>query len=74
MHIVKYRHTRFFAVYDAAGELVVVTVYKRGAQEVVRRLIEIGSIGEMSKEALVSADAFLLRPNVMQKRNEKEHG
>lgn len=31
---------RFWAVYDA-DELVCITVYKKGAQEVVRRLIEI---------------------------------
>ena len=29
---------RFWAVYDACGELVCVTVYKKGAREVVRRL------------------------------------
>jgi len=31
---------RFWAVYDADGSLVCVTVYKRGAKEVVRRLTE----------------------------------
>ncbi len=40
MQVTKYRDSRFFAVYDTAGELVVVTVYKRGAQEVVRRLTQ----------------------------------
>ena len=34
----KYGASRFWAVVDAAGELVCVTVYKRGAEEVVRRL------------------------------------
>jgi len=29
---------RFWGVYDEAGELVCVTVYKKGALEVVRRL------------------------------------
>jgi hypothetical protein len=29
---------RYWAVYDAAGVLVCVCVYKKGAQEVVRRL------------------------------------
>jgi hypothetical protein len=29
---------RYWAVLDAAGALVCVTLYKRGAQEVVRRL------------------------------------
>ncbi len=32
------RHGRYWRVLDAAGELVCLTVYKRGAQEVVRRL------------------------------------
>jgi hypothetical protein len=32
------RYGRYWEVRDAAGELVCVTVYKRGAQEVVRRL------------------------------------
>lgn len=32
------RHKRFWAVLDAADELVCLTVYKRGAAEVVRRL------------------------------------
>lgn len=32
------RRARFWEVVDAAGELVCLTVYKRGAKEVVRRL------------------------------------
>jgi ribosomal protein S10 len=32
------RHKRFWAILDAAGGLVCLTVYKRGAMEVVRRL------------------------------------
>ena len=34
----KYGKSRFWAVIDAAQELVCITVYKRGALEVVRRL------------------------------------
>jgi hypothetical protein len=30
---------RFWAIYDGAGKLVAVTVYKRGANEVRRRLL-----------------------------------
>ncbi len=37
MTIKKYGQ-RYFAVYDDDGELVCVTVYKKGAREVVRRL------------------------------------
>ena len=32
------RRNRFWEVLDTSGELVCLTVYKRGAQEVVRRL------------------------------------
>ena len=32
------RRGRFWEVIDSAGELVCITVYKRGAKEVVRRL------------------------------------
>ena len=32
------RYGRYWAVYDAAGVLVCLCVYKRGALEVVRRL------------------------------------
>ena len=31
---------RFFTVYDSAGELICVTVYRKGAREVVRRIAE----------------------------------
>ena len=37
LRIERYRKTRHWALYDGA-ELVVVTVYRRGAQEVQRRL------------------------------------
>ena len=32
------RYGRFWALYDADGTLICVTVYKKGALEVVRRL------------------------------------
>ena len=38
MEVTRYKG-RFWAVYDASGQLVVVTVYKRGANEVRRRLL-----------------------------------
>ena len=37
LRIERYKHTRHWALYDGA-DLVVVTVYRRGAQEVQRRL------------------------------------
>ena len=36
-----HRHGRYWAVVDRAGALVCLTVYKRGALEVVRRLEEV---------------------------------
>jgi hypothetical protein len=38
MYTVKKYGIRYYAVYDPAGELVCVTLYKKGAVEVVRRL------------------------------------
>jgi hypothetical protein len=38
VHIEKYGKTRYWAVIDAAGTLVCLCVYRRGAAEVVRRL------------------------------------
>ena len=38
----KYRATRYWAVYDPLGNLVVVTLYKKGAQAVVNLLNERG--------------------------------
>ena len=42
MRIAKYGQTRYWAVYDAENVLVCVCLYKRGAQEVVRRLTNTG--------------------------------
>jgi len=36
--VTKHGRTRFWAVWDAAGDLICVCVYKRGAYEVARRL------------------------------------
>lgn len=38
------RRGKFWEVLDAAGELVCMTVYKRGAMEVVRRLAVVNLI------------------------------
>jgi hypothetical protein len=38
MRIERYRKTRYWAVLDAAGTLVCLCVYRKGAVEVVRRL------------------------------------
>ena len=47
----RYRHTRFWAVRSADGELICVCVYKRGALEVARRLEE--TISYCLRDALV---------------------
>ena len=41
MTITRWKNGRFWAVWDADGTLVVVCVYKKGAQEVVRRLVAV---------------------------------
>jgi len=38
MTITRYRKTRFWAVWDTDGTLIAVCVYKKGAEEVLRRL------------------------------------
>ena len=48
MEIVKW--DRYFALYDQ-GELVCVTVYKKGAQEVRRRIEELKSMVDETKQA-----------------------
>ena len=40
---------KFWAVYDDYGELVRVTVYKKGAQEVVRRLTDVAPPTELER-------------------------
>jgi hypothetical protein len=38
MRIARYGNTRYWAVYASDGALICVTVYRKGATEVVRRL------------------------------------
>ena len=38
MRITRYGKTKYWALYDDAGELVCVCVYRKGAAEVLRRL------------------------------------
>jgi hypothetical protein len=39
--IERWQESRYWAVYDDDGDLVCVTVYKKGAKEVVRRLTQL---------------------------------
>jgi len=39
------RHGRYWAVYDKAGQLVCLAVYRKGALEVARRLIAAPTLG-----------------------------
>ena len=48
MEIVKW--DRYFALYDQ-GELVCITVYKKGAQEVRRRIEELKTIVDLAKKS-----------------------
>jgi hypothetical protein len=38
--------SRYWALYDADGDLVCVTVYKKGAEAVKRRLEQIGALSD----------------------------
>ena len=38
MRVTRYKHSRFWAVWDSDGTLVCLCVYKKGAREVLRRL------------------------------------
>jgi len=40
MRVERYQNTRFWAVIDASGTLVCLCVYRKGAEEVVRRVQE----------------------------------
>ena len=44
MTITRYKLSRFWAVYDPSGALVCVCVYRRGADEVARRLSSSGYV------------------------------
>jgi hypothetical protein len=61
----RYKAGRNWAVYDDAGKLVVITVYKRGAQEVMRRLSSGSSEGEADGSA---------SPSLVLERKEESYG
>lgn len=54
MEIVK--RDRYFALYDQ-GELVCIAVYKKGAQEVKRRIEELKNMVEMAKGSSQSGES-----------------
>ncbi len=58
MEIVKW--DRYFALYDH-GELVCVTVYKKGAQEVKRRIEELKSMVKKVKKISQNQEAALTK-------------
>ena len=57
MTIAKYG--RHWAIYDAAGRLVCVTVYKKGAREVAARLDAAETVGRKLYEAAAAYVASL---------------
>ena len=58
MEIVKW--DRYFALYDQGG-LVCIAVYKKGAQEVKRRIEELKSMVEMAKRSSESREISQVR-------------
>lgn len=55
MTITKYGR-RFFVVYDDSGELVCVTVYRKGAREVVRLLTDSRTAGAKANSCSIPAE------------------
>lgn len=51
MNIKKYKTTRNWAIYDSHGELIAVTLYKKGAQEIVRRIEAAAAAARMEAAA-----------------------
>lgn len=51
MKIQKYKNTRNWAIYDTHGDLIAVTLYKKGAVEIVRRLEAATALHLMEKAA-----------------------
>jgi hypothetical protein len=51
---------RYFALYDH-GELVCITVYKKGAQEVKRRIEEVKRMVELAEMPSQPVEAYLRR-------------
>jgi len=52
MKVEKYLNSRFWAVYDDAGQLICLAVYKRGAYEVANTIEKLQKALEMLTEAL----------------------
>lgn len=55
----RYKKTRFWAVEDVKGELIAVTVYKKGAKEICVRLDQPVpyTLTELGRQALAEAEA-----------------
>lgn len=48
---------RYWAVYEVAGDLVCVTLYRKGAAEVVRRLTQEAAMQQLNTDELEEANA-----------------
>ena len=68
--IVKYG-SRFFAVLDAGGKLIAVTVYRKGAGEVKRRLEE---LEEKIRRATVRKGPYFINSNSKGVVQDEEEG
>jgi len=53
MYFARYKKSRFWGVYDPTGSLICLCVYKKGAQEVLRRM-EIATGKENDNNGIVS--------------------
>jgi hypothetical protein len=57
------KHGRFFALHDTGGELIAITVYKKGAQEIIRRLNAAEAFGVTSVAPHVNGGRARTRVN-----------
>ena len=76
MTVTRYKASRFWAVYDPSGALVCVCVYKRGADEVARRLTSTTSSGNTTVDPDPFWDpnlAYLARRPALHQRREAAH-
>src|SRR5712691_3712746 len=60
MRIARYQNTRYWAVYASDGTLICLCVYRKGAQEVVRRLQTKCCVSEMKTRLTSHFPACLL--------------
>jgi hypothetical protein len=62
MRVERYRKTRYWAVYEETGELLCVTVYRKGAAAVAERLGPVSTLHQSSIGQLQHAASVGMTP------------